>query len=73
MRHVPAIDATGLRALDIMIDKFQHKGVRILLSGVQPQPMKAFYTTKLMDKVGLDNICGDIHASLARARKILAE
>jgi sulfate permease, SulP family len=71
MRNVPAMDATGLRALEITLDKFRRMGAQLLLSGVQPQPMEVLFKSGFVEKVGLDNICGNIDAALARARQIL--
>lgn len=71
MRNVPAIDATGLHALEVVWEKFERRGVRLLLSGVQPQPMKLFFKSGFSDRIGLDNICANIDAALARARQLL--
>jgi SulP family sulfate permease len=67
MRNVPAIDATGLHALEVMLDKFQRRGTQLVLSGVQPQPMKVLYNTGFVDQIGLDNVCPNIDTALARA------
>ncbi len=67
MRNVPAVDATGLRALEIMLERFHRKGTQLILSGVQAQPMKVFFESGFVDKIGLDNICANIDASLARS------
>jgi SulP family sulfate permease len=72
MRNVPAIDATGLHALEVMLDKFHRKHTQLVLSGVQPQPMKVLYTTGFVDKIGLDNICANIDVALTRASALLA-
>lgn len=73
MRNVPAIDATGLHALEVMLDKFRRKGTKLVLSGVQPQPMKVLFNAGFVDKIGLDNICGNIDVALIRARQLLGE
>lgn len=72
MRNVPAIDATGFHALEIVLDKFHRKGTQLLLSGVQPQPMKILYNGGLVDKIGLDNICANVDTALARARQLIS-
>ena len=72
VRKVPAMDATGLHALELMMEKFQRRGTKLLLSGVQPQPMKVLYNSGFVDRIGLDNICANIDAALERARAILA-
>jgi len=71
MRNVPAIDATGLHALEIMLEKFHRKHTQLILSGVQPQPMKVLYNAGFVDKIGLDNICANIDVALARAQELL--
>ena len=70
MRAVPAIDGSGLRALEIMLRKFTRRGTKLILSGVQAQPMKVLFNSGFVDKIGLDNICADIDASLERAWEI---
>jgi sulfate permease, SulP family len=47
VRAVPAIDATGLHALEIALEKFHRKRTHLLLSGVQPQPMKVLFPFRL--------------------------
>jgi SulP family sulfate permease len=71
VRAVPAIDATGLHALEITLEKFHRKQTQLLLSGVQAQPMKVLFHSGFVDRIGLDNICANIDAALQRARKIL--
>ncbi len=71
MRTVPAVDATGLHALEVLLDKFQRKGTHLLLSGVQPQPMKVLFKAGFVDKVGVDNFCGNIDVALTRAGQLL--
>jgi len=73
MRAVPAIDATGLHALEIALEKFHRKRTQLLLSGVQPQPMKVLFHSGFVDRIGLDNICANIDAALGRAREILGD
>jgi SulP family sulfate permease len=72
MRNVPAIDGTGLRALNLMREKFTHHDTRLILSGLQAQPMKVLYESGFIDQIGLENICPNVEASLARARSLLA-
>lgn len=71
MRTVPAMDATGLRALEVVLEKFHRKGTKLLLSGVQPQPMKLLFNSGFVDKIGLDNICANIDEALKRSAQII--
>jgi SulP family sulfate permease len=73
MRNVPLIDATGLRVLNLVREKFHRRGTRMLFSGMQPQPMKVLFEGGFVDAVGLENICANIDVALSRAREILTE
>ena len=54
-----------------MLRKFTRRGTKLILSGVQPQPMKVLFNSGFVDLVGLENICADIDASLERAWEIV--
>jgi anti-anti-sigma regulatory factor len=41
MRNVPAIDATGIHALEQLALKCRHQGIRLILSEVREQPRSA--------------------------------
>ncbi|HWR10232.1 MAG TPA: SulP family inorganic anion transporter [Rectinemataceae bacterium] len=70
MRHVPAIDATGLNALRSFSRHCRHHGTVLVLSSVNEQPSKAIANIGLAEEIGLDNIVGDIDEALARAGKV---
>jgi SulP family sulfate permease len=72
MRFVPLMDASGLHALEIAVEKMQRDGVHVLLTAVQPQPMKVMHESGLADRIGLDNFSASIDQALDRARRILA-
>ena len=71
MRHVPMMDATGMKALEVAWEKMHRDGVAVLVTAIQPQPMKVMFESGLADRIGMDNFCPDIDDALNRARKIL--
>jgi SulP family sulfate permease len=71
MRNVPAIDSTGLHILRQIIKENRKRQTIFVLSGVQPQPLKALEQSGLAEKIGKENICANIDASLKRARQII--
>ncbi len=71
MRHVPAIDATGLRVLEDVCDKARKEGTQIILAGIRRQPLHALRRSPLLEKIGRKNIFRDIDHALNRAREIL--
>ncbi|MGH7286683.1 MAG: SulP family inorganic anion transporter, partial [Myxococcota bacterium] len=70
MRHVLAIDATGLRALEDLFDKARRDGTTLVLSGVHAQPLVALERSGLLERIGPDNAHGNIREALARAREL---
>jgi sulfate permease, SulP family len=73
MRDVLALDATGLDALEDLMEKLRRDKKELILCAPHSQPLFALTRAGFVDRIGMDNICGDIDNSLARARAILAE
>ena len=71
MRHVPAIDSTGLHALRDMVRRSRKEGTLVILSDVHAQPVVALERSGLLDELGEDNIHGNIDDALNRARQSL--
>jgi SulP family sulfate permease len=71
MRRVDAIDATGMHALDEFYLKCKRQGTQLLLAGVHAQPMFAMAKYGLLDKIGEQNMFGNIDDALSRAREIV--
>jgi SulP family sulfate permease len=71
MRDVLAIDATGIRALEDILDKARADGTRVLLSSVRAQPRDAVIRAGLVAKLGDGNLCETIDEALDRARGIV--
>lgn len=71
MRMVPAVDATGLRVLEDVLDQTRHGGGTLLLTGVQAQPLEAMEKSGFLDQLGRENLMDNIDAALARARELI--
>ncbi len=72
MRSVPALDATALRSLEQLCDDCIKKGVAVVFSHVNEQPLRIIKKSGLYDKVGNENFCEHIDAALSRASEIIA-
>jgi SulP family sulfate permease len=72
MRDALALDATGLEALEDLMEKLRKHKKDLILCAPHSQPLFALTRAGMIDKLGLENVCGDLDASLARAREILA-
>jgi sulfate permease, SulP family len=71
MRRVPAIDASGLHALDEFYEKCHRQGTKLLLSGVHAQPLVAFHRARFDERLGPDSMFGSLDDALDRAREIV--
>ena len=73
MRKVPFIDSTGVHNLSNMCRMCSHLGVKVVLSGVNPNVMRVLEKAGLDEIVGKENICSHISLALKRAEEIVAE
>ena len=71
LRHVPAIDSTGLHALRELVHRSRQEGMLVILSDVHAQPVVALERSGLYDELTEDNIHGNIDDALNRAREYL--
>jgi sulfate permease, SulP family len=71
MRHVPAIDSTGLNVLRDLVRRTRHDRTLVLISELQHQPLVAMRRSGLLDEIGQDNVVGTIDLALAFAQQHL--
>ncbi len=71
VRKVLAMDATGLQALEDLRLKLRAKGKHLILSAPHTQPLLVMTNSGFIDRLGVENVCPDVTAALARAREIL--
>ena len=70
MRSVPAVDATALNALEDLCDDCHAKGITVIFSHLNEQPMQSFKKAGLYDKVGAENFKSHIDEALEYAKSI---
>lgn len=70
MRAVPAIDSTALNSLEQLHKKCKEKGITLVLSHVNQQPMNAMKKSGFFDAVGRNHFCNHIDDALKVASKI---
>ena len=71
MRSVPAIDSTAMNALQDLISVCESKGITVVFSHVNEQPMKVMQKSGFAELVGKENFCPNISAALKRAEEIV--
>ncbi len=70
MRGVPAVDSTALSSFEGLRERCEKKGITLVLSHVNEQPMKAMKKSGFYTAVGAENFCTDIHSAIERAEEI---
>lgn len=70
MRNVPAMDITGLDALEEALTTCQKRNIHLLLSHVNEQPMHVMEKAGFVEKLGAENFCENIDAALERAASL---
>lgn len=73
MRKVMSIDATGLNMMQELHTDCRKRGSQLILSGVHAQPIFAMQQYGLADRIGEENIFGNIDDALDRARDLLGQ
>ncbi|NTV45099.1 MAG: sulfate permease [Chlorobiales bacterium] len=70
-RNVLAIDASGLQAIEEVVQRTNREGTAFILSGPHSQPLIAMDNAGLIDLIGEKNIVPNIDVALERANQIL--
>ena len=70
MRSVPAMDITALNGLRRLWHECQDKGIKVLFSHVNEQPMRVMEKAGFVEKVGRENFCAHIDDALKRAESL---
>jgi len=63
--RVPFMDATGMHTLSEIIERFQRRGIRVLLCGIQERLSRSLGRAGILALVGPENLCDDM-AEVAR-------
>jgi SulP family sulfate permease len=72
MRNVPAMDASGLHAFRVAVEKLHRDRVKVLLTAVQPQPMKVMFESGFVGSLGERKFCADLDQALELAKELLS-
>ncbi|WP_281666239.1 SulP family inorganic anion transporter [Gemella morbillorum] len=70
MRNVPVMDISGVEALEEILETCKKRNLTLILSHVNEQPYNAMEKAGFVEKIGAENICENIDASLERAEKL---
>jgi SulP family sulfate permease len=73
LREVPVVDASGVHALRTLLQRCRKHGVALVLSGLQPQPLRVFRQMGLLDADSGLHVADDFAAALSLSSRLLGE
>ncbi len=71
MRYVSNLDITAVLALKRFVGICEHRGIILLISGIQPQPLEVLKKTRLIELIGEDRIFSQMEEALAYANEVI--
>lgn len=71
MRGVPSLDSTAMNALISLYEKCKKKGITLIFSHVNEQPMHAMEKAGFTGMVGMEHFCSNIDEAVAHAEKLV--
>jgi SulP family sulfate permease len=57
---VPFIDATGLQTFMEIVERFERRSVRVMLSGIRPSLRETLQRAGILQRVGEANVCASL-------------
>lgn len=72
MRSVSTIDSTAMHNLEVLHDDCKKRGVQLIMSHVNEQPMHVIQKAGFDKKLGDENFCSHIDEALSRAQQIVS-
>jgi len=73
MEDVPAMDATGLVALESLVKELNGAGVKVVLAGIQPQPLRTLVRAGWRNRRGRLRIFRSVALGLEVARRTVED
>ena len=67
-----SLDFQGLKAMQDVHEFCSRRGVQLILCDTQPHPMQMMHKDGLIDRLGLENLCGDFEDAMKRASELPA-
>lgn len=69
MNHVPMMDATGESNLLSLVEHVNHHHGKIIITGIQPQPLEVLKNSNLFELIGQENFFTDLKEAIPYAIK----
>ena len=73
MRGVPSLDSSAMRALEDLRADCAERGVQLIISHANEQPLRTMERAGFVDRVGREHFRANIDDAIAHARELLGE
>lgn len=73
MRRVPFMDSTGLHNLESLLRLSEAEDIQLILSGVNDSVRELLVKSGFDQKIGPENICGNINEAIERASEFVSD
>lgn len=73
LQNMSYLDAGGLHVLEQLYDTCKSRNITLLISEIRIQPYILLLKSKLLDKIGKDNLPGSMQETLERGKEIIAQ
>ena len=73
LRHVPAIDATGIALLRDLFGRSRSEGTTLMIAGLQSQPHAALVHAGVLEEIGEGNVFTTVDDAISAATEELAK
>lgn len=73
MRGVPSLDSSAMKALEDLRAECAERGVQLIISHANEQPMRTMERAGFVDRVGREHFRANIDDAIAHARELLGE
>ena len=73
MRGVPSLDSSAMKALEDLCEYCCERGVQLIFSHVNDQPMRTMERAGFVDQVGREHFRSSIDDAIAHAKELLGE
>jgi sulfate permease, SulP family len=70
MGNVPFVDATGMSAIEEIIEEFRRHGAAVLLAELRPNVRYKLERSGIIEQLGAANVLGSLEEALTRARHL---
>jgi SulP family sulfate permease len=67
------MDATGMNALESVVERMKRRHSNVILSGMHQQPLQMLRKAGFIEVIGRENLCATFDDALLRAKSLVSK